>query len=122
MAMPAPFDTLETTRELEKAGIDRSHAEAIAEGIRRAAAADREELVTKADIDALRTETKDNIDALRTETKTEIDKLRTETKAEIRILDEKISSLRFETRIMIAIVLLMASKMFGIFDAVAALF
>ena len=37
-------------RELEAAGIERRQAEAIAEGMRRAAGADRDELATKADL------------------------------------------------------------------------
>jgi len=44
------FDTLSAARELEAAGIERRQAEAIAEGMRRAATADRDELATKADL------------------------------------------------------------------------
>ena len=40
-------------RELEAAGIERRQAEAIAEGMRRAADADRGELATKGDLSAL---------------------------------------------------------------------
>ena len=46
----ATFDTLTTARELEAAGIERRQAEAIAEGMRRAVGADRDELATKADL------------------------------------------------------------------------
>ena len=51
------FDALAATRDLEAAGIERRQAEAIAEGMREAAGADRDELATKADIDTLRRET-----------------------------------------------------------------
>ena len=43
----ATFDTLTAARDLEAAGIERRQAEAIAEGMRRAAEADRGELVTR---------------------------------------------------------------------------
>ena len=43
----ATFDTLTAARELEAAGIERRQAEAIAEGMRRAAGADRGDLVTR---------------------------------------------------------------------------
>ena len=46
----AAFDTLTAARELEAAGVERRQAEAIAEGMRRAAGADRAELATKADL------------------------------------------------------------------------
>ena len=48
------FDALTATRELEAAGIERRQAEAIAEGMRRAATADHDELATKGDIAALK--------------------------------------------------------------------
>ena len=47
------FDTLTAARELEAAGIERRQAQAIAEGMRRAASADRGDLATKADLAAL---------------------------------------------------------------------
>ena len=47
------FDTLAAARELEAAGIERRHADAIAAITRRAAAADRETQATKADIAGL---------------------------------------------------------------------
>ncbi len=73
------FDTLTAARELKAAGIEADQAEAIAAQLRAAAVADRDELVTKADLTAL----------------------------------------RIELRIIGAIVLAMAAKMFGIFHAVA---
>ena len=50
----AAFDTLTAARELEAAGVERRQAEAIAEGMRRAAGADRAELATKTDLAELR--------------------------------------------------------------------
>ncbi len=50
----AAFDTLETMRDLEAAGVERAQAEAIAGAVRKAAAADRDALATKADIANLR--------------------------------------------------------------------
>ena len=47
------FSPLEAARDLEAAGIEAEHAEAIAEGMRRAVSADRDELATKADLAAL---------------------------------------------------------------------
>ena len=49
----ATFDTLRAVRDLEAAGIDRKQAEAHAEALRQAATADRDELATKTDLDAL---------------------------------------------------------------------
>ena len=48
------FDALGAARDLEAAGIERRQAEAIAEGMRRAAGADHAELATKADLAELR--------------------------------------------------------------------
>ena len=48
------FNPLETAHDLEAAGFERRQAEAIAEGMRRAVSADRDELATKADLAALR--------------------------------------------------------------------
>ena len=49
------FDTLEATRALEAAGMERRQAEATAEQLRAAAGADRDELATKAEIARLET-------------------------------------------------------------------
>ena len=48
------FNPLEAARDLKAAGIEAEHAEAIAEGMRRAVSADRDELATKADLAALK--------------------------------------------------------------------
>ena len=51
----AAFDTLETMRDLEAAGVERAQAEAIAGAVRKAASAGYEELATKTDIASLET-------------------------------------------------------------------
>ena len=63
----ATFDTLSAARDLEAAGIERKQAEAIAEGMRRAAGADRGELATKADLADLRVATRADLETLRSE-------------------------------------------------------
>ena len=55
------FNPLATARNLEAAGVERRQAEAIAEGMRQAAGADRDDLATKGDLDALRKETKSDL-------------------------------------------------------------
>lgn len=53
--MPATtFNPLKAAADLEAAGADHALACAIAEGMRQAAIADRDNLATKADIDAVR--------------------------------------------------------------------
>ena len=47
------FDTLAVARNLEAAGLERAHAEAIADAVRDAAGADREQLATKSDLGTL---------------------------------------------------------------------
>ena len=48
------FDSLAAARDLEAAGIERRHAEAIAASMRDAAGADREQFATKTDLAGLR--------------------------------------------------------------------
>ena len=138
------FNPLATAHELEAAGIERRQAEAIAEGMRLAAGADRADLATKADLAEHRAATKADLAALetslraelaehRTATKAELDALRTETKAELAEhrtatkadlaavradLYREIGALRSEMRWMFgfqaAIILAMAAKLFGI--------
>lgn len=50
------FDSLTAARELETAGIERTHAEAIAAQLRTAADTDPADLATKADLAVLRAE------------------------------------------------------------------
>ena len=73
------FDTLSAAKRLREAGFNEDQAEAIAEGMRKAATADRSELATKADLAAV----------------------------------------RIEMRVYGIIVLAIAGKLFGIFNAVA---
>ena len=65
------FNPLAVARDLKAAGIEAEHAEAIAGAVHQAAGADRADLATKGDIDALRKETKADlhreIGTLRTE-------------------------------------------------------
>lgn len=75
------FNPLAVARDLKAAGVEPTHADAIAEGMRQAAIADHEQLATKADMTAL----------------------------------------RIEMRIYGALTLAIAAKLFGIFDAVAAI-
>ena len=93
------FDALTAARDLESAGIERHQAEAIAKTMRDAAAADRDDLATKADLAAL--------DA-------KIDTLRMETKAD---LHREIGTLRSEVRWMFAfqgaLILAITAKVFG---------
>ena len=91
------FDTLTAARNLEAAGIERRQAEAIAEGMREAAdaaaGADRADLATKADLEALRMETKADLHR-------EIGTLRSE--------------LRWILGFLAAPILAMAARLFGI--------
>ena len=94
------FNPLATVRDLKAAGIEAEHAEAIAEGMRQAAGADRADLATKADI---------------ADFATKADIADFATKAD---LHREIGTLRSEMRWMIgfqtAIILAMAAKLFGI--------
>ena len=80
------FDTLSAAKRLREAGFNEDQAEAIAEGMREAATADRSELATKADFAALKAD---------------------------------LAAVRIEMRIYGIIVLAIAGKLFGIFNAVA---
>ena len=85
------FDTLTATRALEAAGVERKHAEAIADQLRSAADAKLDQLVTRIDL------------------KTELEKFA--TKADL-------ASLRSEVRWMMgfqaALILAMVGRLFGI--------
>ena len=85
------FNALAAARDLEASGIERRQAEAIAEGMRQAAGADRAELATKADLAHFA------------------------TKAD---LYREIGALRSEMRwilgFLAALILAMAAKLFGI--------
>ena len=76
----ATFDTLAAVRNLEKAGMGTSQAEAVTETIRIAVF---QGVATKEDIGELRAESRTDIGEVRTELKTDIAELRTELKADI---------------------------------------
>ncbi len=65
--MIAAFDTLSAARRMEEAGMKREQAEAVAEAVRSAAGADREDLATKADLADVKTELKADSASLRAE-------------------------------------------------------
>ena len=90
----AAFDTLTVSKDLQQAGIQAKHAEAIALAVKQS----QGDLATKQDIAQLRSETKSNIDHLRTELKSDIDHLRTELKSDIDHLKTDIDQLRSETK------------------------
>ena len=94
----ATFDTLTAARELEAAGIERRQAEAIAEGMRRAADADRGDLATKADLADFAT-------------KADLAELRAASRADLETLR---SELRWMLAFQAALILAIAAKLFGI--------
>ena len=65
--MTAAFDTLTAARRMEKAGMKREQAEAVAEAVRTAAESGREELATKSDLADVKAELKGDIAGLRAE-------------------------------------------------------
>ena len=87
------FNPLAVARDLKAAGIEAEHAEAIAGAVHQAAGADRADLATKGDIDALRKETKADLHR-------EIGTLRSE--------------LRWILGFLAALIFAMAAKLFGI--------
>ena len=116
------FDILRTTRRLREAGFDEGQAEAIVEGMRDAATADRAETATKADVATV----KADVDALKSDVaavKADVDALKADVdalKSDIAAVKSDVASLRVEIRIIGAIVLTIAAKLFGIFNAVAS--
>ena len=91
------FDSIRAAKRLRDAGFNADQAQAIVEGMHQAATADRNELATKADIAALKAESKADIAAVRTE----------------------IASVRTEMRIYGILIVAIAGKLFGVFNAVA---
>ena len=93
----ATFDTLAAVRNLEKAGMGTSQAEAVTETIRIAVF---QGVATKEDIGELRTESRTDIGELRTELKTDIADVRTEI-AEVRTeLKADIADVRTEIAVL----------------------
>ena len=91
----AALDTLSVARDLEAAGIERGHAEAIAKVVHLG----DERAATKADLDtaiaALRTATKADLDTAKADLDTAIAALRAATKAD---LDTAVTALRATTK------------------------
>ena len=98
------FAALAATRDLEAAGIERRQAEAIAEGMRRAASADRGGFATKSDL-------------AHSATKSDLADLETRLRAELASKSD-LETLRSELRWMLgflaALILAMAAKLFGV--------
>ena len=80
--MAAAFDTLTAARRMEKAGMKREQAEAVAEAVRSAAKADLENLATRGDVATV----KSDLAAVKAELKADIAALRAELKADIAAL------------------------------------
>ena len=74
----AAFDTLKVSKDLQQAGIQESHAEAIALAVKQG----QGDLATKQDITLLKSEIKSDIGRLRTEIKSDIGRLRTELRSD----------------------------------------
>ena len=70
------FDALAASRELREAGVEDRQTEAIAAAIRRAAAAGREGLATKADLDVLGARVDSSLASMRAHIDTSISALR----------------------------------------------
>ena len=83
------FDSIRAAKRLRDAGFNADQAQAIVEGMHQAATADRNELATKADVAALKAELKADI-----------------------------ASVRIEMRIYGILIVAIAGKLFGIFNAV----
>ena len=84
------FDSIRAAKRLRDAGFNADQAQAIVEGMHQAATADRNELATKADTAALKAELKADLAAV-----------------------------RIEMRIYGILIVAIAGKLFGIFNAVA---
>ena len=81
----AAFDTLKVSKDLQQAGLEKSHAEAIALAVKQGQgdlATKQDIALLKFEIGRLRTEIKSEIGHLRTELKTDIDHLRTELRSD----------------------------------------
>ena len=95
------FDSISAAKRLRDAGFNADQAQAIVEGMHQAATADRNELATKADTAALKAELKADVAALKTELKADV------------------AAVRIEMRIYGILIVAIAGKLFGIFNAVA---
>ena len=130
----ATFDTLAAVRNLEKAGMGTSQAEAVTETIRIAVfqgVATKEDIgelrsdvkadiaELRSEIGGLRAEMKDEIDGLRVEMKDEIGGLRVEMKAETGGLRVDLEKLRADLTWRMVLIM---GTMIGLFTALDRLF
>ena len=91
--MTAAFDTLTAARRMEDAGMKREQAEAVAEAVRSAAGADREELATKADVGDAKAELKADLAEFRAEFKADLAVLKADFEGK---LESGLATLRAE--------------------------
>jgi hypothetical protein len=89
------FDKLAYVDRLKAAGFNEPQARAMADGLDQAL---REEVATKSDVAALRTDVRGEIAEFRTEVRGEIAELRTEVRGEIAELRNEMGLLRTELR------------------------
>lgn len=106
--MATRIDTLRTYDAIAAAGVDEKAARAISNAIAESAADYRADLVTKSDMETLRTAMKSDIDVLRTGMKSDIDtvkgELRTEiAKAQVDTLKAITDSTRWNVSIVLAV-------------------
>ena len=102
----ATFDTYAAAKRLRDAGFDERQAEAAVSMVREAAGADREQLATKADLDALESRVDAKLAALETRLRADL-----ATKADLETLR---SELRWMLAFQAALILAIAAKLFGI--------
>jgi hypothetical protein len=76
------IDTLASLKQLVAAGMEETQAEAVVKVVN----ADKDQLATKADLEALQSATKADLEALRSATKADIAALRSATKADLEAL------------------------------------
>ena len=102
----AAFDTYTAAKRLRDAGFDERQAEAAVSMVRDAAGVDREQLATKADLDALESRVDAKLAALETRLRADL-----ATKADLETLR---SELRWMLAFQAALILAIAAKLFGI--------
>ena len=92
-----PFDTLTAAQDLEAAGIERKHAEAIAKVVNHG----DERAATKADLDTVATTLRSELDALRSD----LDTFAITLSLEIRAVSSRVSTLQWVVGIQSAVTL-----------------
>ena len=108
--MSAAFDTLATAQDLEAAGIERRHAEAIAKAINHG----DERAATKADLDTATTSLRADIEQLRAATKADLDTTTTSLRADIAHVAARLDGVRSELGTMRWAIGLLAAFVFAI--------